>query len=75
MPQRCKAPRNKTIELTAKETAAYAALALKNQKTYSTDEVTDRIICGDSLKIMPKLPPNSVDLMIADPPYNLTKTF
>ncbi|MBQ8660909.1 MAG: site-specific DNA-methyltransferase, partial [Alphaproteobacteria bacterium] len=47
----------------------------KNQKTYSTDEVTDRIICGDSLKIMPKLPPNSVDLMIADPPYNLTKTF
>lgn len=75
MPQRCKAPRNKTIELTTKETAAYAALALKNQKTYSTDEVTDRIICGDSLKIMPKLPPNSVDLMIADPPYNLTKTF
>ncbi len=75
MPQRCKAPRNKTIELTAKETAAYAALALKNQKTYSTNEVTDRIVCGDSLKIMPKLPPNSVDLMIADPPYNLTKTF
>lgn len=75
MPKHCKAPRNKTIELGARETARYAAMALGNKKNYAPEETTDRIICGDSFKIMPKLAPASVDLLIADPPYNLTKTF
>lgn len=75
MPKHCKAPRNKTIELGAQDTARYAAMALGNKKSYAPGETTDRIIRGDSFKIMPKLAPASVDLMIADPPYNLTKTF
>ncbi|NDJ77834.1 MAG: site-specific DNA-methyltransferase [Chloroflexi bacterium] len=33
--------------------------------------VTDRIIVGDSLEILPTLPAHSVDLVFADPPYNL----
>ncbi len=75
MPRQNKAPRNKTIELSAKEIAAYVSLAQKNKTTYSLKEITDQIIYGDSLKIMPKLPLKSIDLMIVDPPYNLTKTF
>jgi len=31
----------------------------------------DRIICGDCLKVMPTLPEKSIDLIIADPPYNI----
>ncbi|MEO1287993.1 MAG: adenine-specific DNA-methyltransferase, partial [Chloroflexota bacterium] len=30
----------------------------------------NQIIHGDSLKILPKLPANSIDLVFADPPYN-----
>lgn len=35
------------------------------------DKYIDRIICGDSLKIMRKMPSECVDLVITSPPYNL----
>ena len=31
----------------------------------------NKIICGDSLRVMKQLPDNSVDLVITSPPYNL----
>jgi modification methylase len=31
----------------------------------------DRLICGDSLTIMQKMPDSSVDLVVTSPPYNL----
>ena len=31
----------------------------------------DQILCGDCLEILPNLPEDSVDLVFADPPYNL----
>lgn len=37
-----------------------------------------RLIHGDCLEVLPKLPPNSIDAVITDPPYNLesiTKRF
>ena len=36
---------------------------------------TDRLICGDAIEIMSMLPSASVDLVIADPPYNLGKDY
>lgn len=33
-------------------------------------EMTNRIICGDSLEILKTLPDNSVDLIFTSPPYN-----
>lgn len=75
MAKKAKAPRNKTIELSRIEMALYASLALKAQKSYTLTEVTNQIICADSLKVLSKLPQSSVDLLIVDPPYNLTKTF
>lgn len=70
-----KAPRNKTIELTASETNHYAAQALKLTKATDVALIRDRIILQDALKALDYLPDKSVDLMIADPPYNLTKNF
>lgn len=29
----------------------------------------DEILCGDALRLLPELPPNSVDLLLTDPPY------
>ena len=39
------------------------------------DEVVDRTINQDAMTVLPWLPDDSVDLVFADPPYNLTKTF
>lgn len=70
-----KAPRNKTINLTLKETAEYAARAIRLREKVSLKEVLNKTICQDALKALDFLPDKSVDLLIADPPYNLTKLF
>lgn len=72
---KAKAPRNKTIELSPREEAGYAAGALKLKSPARLEQVVDRIIWQDSLKAMELLPDGCVDLLIADPPYNLTKNF
>ncbi|MGI4791737.1 MAG: DNA-methyltransferase [Janthinobacterium lividum] len=36
---------------------------------------TDRLICGDAVAVMKTLPSGTVDLIIADPPYNLGKDY
>jgi site-specific DNA-methyltransferase (adenine-specific) len=38
-------------------------------------ETDDALIFGDALDVLPRLPPASVDLLIADPPYNADKDF
>jgi len=37
----------------------------------SIDNFVNRIICGDSLKIMKTIPDGSIDLIVTSPPYNL----
>lgn len=44
-------------------------------KSIGVHEILDKTILGDTLEIMPFLPEKCVDLMIADPPYNLDKNF
>ena len=41
----------------------------------SLPDCVGRTIYGDTLEILPLLPQKSVDLLIIDPPYNLTRTF
>lgn len=36
-------------------------------------KTTHKIIIGDALKKLKKMPPDSVDLIFADPPYNMSK--
>ena len=35
----------------------------------------NRLICGDAIEELAKLPASSVDLLVADPPYNLGKDY
>ncbi len=64
--------RNKTIILSADEIKHYASLALHEGDALSLD---NRLFHGDTFSVCQKLPKQSFDLMIADPPYNLSKTF
>lgn len=70
-----KAPRNKTLVLTQREINSLAAKSIKLTQKKSPDKILDKIIWQDALRALEKIPDNCVDLMIVDPPYNLTKNF
>ena len=40
-------------------------------KKYSLEEVINKVILGDALKVLKKLPEESVDMVFMDPPYFL----
>ncbi|MBA3601441.1 MAG: site-specific DNA-methyltransferase [Acidobacteria bacterium] len=68
-----RAPRNRTMELTEQDVEIY-----RRRVIYSENDLEDcrnRIICGDTFKLLSKFPEKQFDLMFADPPYNLTKNF
>lgn len=71
-----KAPRNKTIDIPVSEGTEYITRCLHID--HPIDEIStalDKTILGDAFAVCPLLPKESVDLIIADPPYNLTKSF
>jgi site-specific DNA-methyltransferase (adenine-specific) len=79
---RAKAPRNRTLRLSADEEAAYAALALDPSAMVPgpdghirLGDALDAVFPGDCIEIGPLLPAACADLLIADPPYDLPKNF
>jgi len=70
-----RAPRNKTITLDQAELQLYRARLVRLNGPTTLRQITDTIICQDLFDILDWLPPNCVDLLFADPPYNLTKRF
>ncbi|MCL2495545.1 MAG: site-specific DNA-methyltransferase [Oscillospiraceae bacterium] len=63
--------RNKTISLSEEEARRYASLC---PRAYAPG-TADAILCGDAFALLPSLPEKCADLLIADPPYNLRKTY
>ncbi|MBR2033755.1 MAG: site-specific DNA-methyltransferase [Alphaproteobacteria bacterium] len=55
--------------------ALYLSQALNLKKKSSINEVENQVICQDCLQALDFLPEKCVDLMVVDPPYNLTKSF
>ncbi len=70
-----RSPRNKTISLTDDEIKSYSSGALRITSPVTPDKLQNRTVLGDLFEVADKLPEGFVDLMIADPPYNLTKKF
>ncbi len=71
-----KATRNKTINISVKEGKQYLERCITVDNAVSDiNSVTDKIIHGDTFKVLEFLPKNSVDLIVVDPPYNLTKNY
>ncbi len=68
-------PRNKTLALTPEEERLYAARCLTADAPLTADAIRDRLFLGDTFAVLPLLPQKSVDLLIVDPPYNLTKQY
>jgi site-specific DNA-methyltransferase (adenine-specific) len=70
-----RAPLNRTLTLSDEELTSYRARLERLESRVTANEVRDRVFCQDVFEALPKLPDRSVDLMFADPPYNLTKSF
>ena len=70
-----RAPLNRTLTLSDAELSHYKAELRQLEAPAAKVEVYDRIFCQDVFDVLPRLPDRSVDLMFADPPYNLTKSF
>ncbi len=71
-----KSTRNKTIDISIEEGREYLTRCINiDSPLHSVEEIIDKTILGDTFNVIPLLPRNFVDLVIADPPYNLTKAF
>ena len=71
-----KSPRNKTINLSIEDGRNYLARCISiDQVQTDLSQIINKTIIGDTFEVLSLLPPNSIDLIVADPPYNLTKTF
>lgn len=75
MKEKKTAPRNRTITLSQKEEVAYAKRAVRLSAKVKPEDLTDKIIWQDTLASLKYLPDEFADLIITDPPYNLTKNF
>ena len=69
------APRNKTIFLSDEEIEHYSSRAITLKGKAKTSDILDKTIYQDTFDALPNLPANFADLVIVDPPYNLTKKF
>ncbi|MGL4677206.1 MAG: DNA-methyltransferase [Brevinema sp.] len=70
-----KSIRNKTIILSQEEKTSLQKFLLTENSPLGLEQFTNKIILGDSLAILPKLPKEFIDLLIIDPPYNLSKNY
>ncbi len=74
-PAKQRASRNRTLTLSDEERARLAANCLRLAGPASPAQLANRTIHQDLFAILDWLPAESVDLLFADPPYNLSKTF
>lgn len=70
-----KSPRNKTLELSETEVQSHLKKCSPLDKDASVAEITNRILNQEMLEAVKFLPSNSIDLLLVDPPYNLTKQY
>ncbi len=75
MSSKPKAPANRTLVLTSEERAALEPQLLTLSAPAAPSDLEGRVLCGDFFAAAAFLPRAFVDLLIVDPPYNLTKNY
>ena len=73
--KKVRAHRNRTITLGRAETEHYGKDLIRISKPVGVNAIGNRIVNQDVFEALAFLPNSFVDLLILDPPYNLTKTF
>lgn len=75
MEKKPRAPRNRTLTLTEEEKMLYGKRLKRITNHATPSEIMDVTLCQDTLAALDLLPDHFVDLLFADPPYNLTKIY
>lgn len=70
-----RAPLNRTLALSDDETALYRSRLVQLSAAAAPGDIINTTLNQDLLTALPLLPTAFADLLILDPPYNLTKTF
>lgn len=70
-----RAPRNKTLTLTEEERKSLQSRLLSAHQVKGNTNLINKTIHGDALSLLSQLPAQIADLIIVDPPYNLSKNF
>ena len=72
-----KSTKNKTIDFDVEQGKKYIdrCLVLNDDISVNLETLINKTILGDTFKLIKNIPSNSVDLLIADPPYNLSKNY
>jgi site-specific DNA-methyltransferase (adenine-specific) len=73
--KKLRAPRNRTLTLSPEERLLYQPRLLKLAGKIPPEQILNQTIQQDLFEILDWLPPEFVDLLFIDPPYNLTKAF
>ncbi len=69
------APKNRTLTCSEEELNRLSEAILQVEYPISEKEITDQIIGGDTFEVAGYLPKGFVNLLILDPPYNLSKDY
>ena len=70
-----RAPRNRTLTCSPHETGKFSESLLHLSEPAEISQVENAIVNQDFFKAIPFLPRGFIDLLILDPPYNLSKNF
>ena len=70
-----KATRNRTIDTSIAEGQHFLDNCITVKEPCLLSDIIDKTIIGDTFFVLQQIPQNSIDLIIADPPYNLEKNF
>ena len=70
-----RAKNNRTLTLNNEEIDGLRSRLLTKENISSASEITNRTINGDLLEMLEFVPDGFADLIIIDPPYNLSKNF
>ena len=70
-----KAPRNRTLTLSDEERDWYKSQLLSEADLTGNNDIINKTINADIMAALPYIPNGFADLIIIDPPYNLTKNF
>lgn len=70
-----KSPRNKTIDFDLDQGQPYLDRTIQLHSPVDWPSIQDKTVVGDTFEVMPLLPRAFADLIIVDPPYNLSKDY
>ena len=70
-----KSPRNRTLQVTSEEGEEFLSECITLSNPTSPTQLENKVIFQDTIEAIQFLPDNFIDLLLVDPPYNLTKQY